>query len=254
MVNEFEKTKNDYNINSLIRSVNILEILANNGETSIQELSRLSGLGKSSVHRILGTFKTMGYVNQNGETGRYYATIKLFEIGNKVANRIPYRKIARPYLEELFEKCHETINIGMVEQNEIIFLDKIVTREPLRIELEVGRRVPAYCSALGKAIIAFSENSFDIGCFDFNKITKNTIDNPESFKREMEGIRKQGYAIDDEEYIYGLYCIAVPIMDRNSRPVTSISIATPVMRMNEERKELFVKMLKETASLIANCY
>lgn len=244
------KEKNDYNINSLIKSLNILEYLLEHGEMSILELSNLSGMGKSTVHRILGTFKTMDYVEQNKENNKYYATLKIFELGNKVANRIPLRKIARPYIEELYEKCHETVNLGIVDKNEVVFLDKIVTAEPLRIELEVGKRVPAYCSALGKAVMAFKED-LDVSQFTFNKVTSNTIDSKEKLLKDFEDIRRKGYSLDDEEYIEGLICVAVPIKDQLNNPVAAISIATPAVRMNEEKKQTYIKLLQEAALKIA---
>lgn len=242
--------KNDYNINSLIKSLNILEYLLENGEMSILELANLSGMGKSTVHRILGTFKTMGYVEQSKENNKYYATLKIFELGNKVANRIPLRKIVRPYIEELYEKCHETVNFAIVDKNEVVFLDKIVTAEPLRIELEVGKRVPAYCSALGKAVMAFNRD-LDISQLVFNKITSNTIDSAEKFMKSLEEIRKSGYSLDDEEYIDGLVCIAVPIKDQLNKPIAAISIATPAVRIDEEKKQVYIKLLQETALRIA---
>ncbi|MHC6179320.1 IclR family transcriptional regulator [Clostridium sp. JNZ X4-2] len=238
--------KSDYNINSLIKSMKILEYLLENGEMSILELSNTSNIGKSTVHRILGTFKSIGYVDQNVENSKYYATLKIFELGNKVVNRIPLKKIVRPYIEELYEKCHETVNFAVIDKNEIIFLDKIITREPLRIELEVGKRVPAYCSSLGKAILAFRPN-LDISQFNFHKITNNTIDSLEKFEDELVEIREKGYSMDNEEYINGLICLAVPIKNQLNNSIGAISIATPAVRLNEEKKDLFIKLLKKTS-------
>lgn len=243
--------KNDYNINSLIKSIKVFEYLLENNEMSILELSNLSSIGKSTIHRILGTFKAMGYVDQNKENNKYYATLKIFELGNKVANRIPLRKIVRPYIEQLYEKCHETVNFAIIDKNEMVFLDKIVTEEPLRIELEIGRRAPAYCSALGKAILAFKSDA-DVSSFSFKKITRNTIDSQYKFKKELEDIREKGYAIDNEEYIEGLVCLAVPIKDQLNKSIGAISIATPVVRLSEEKKQLFINMLQETVSRIMN--
>ncbi|MCT8978779.1 IclR family transcriptional regulator [Clostridium sp. CX1] len=242
--------KNDYNINSLIRSLNILEYLVDNGEVSILEMSNSFGMGKSTVHRILGTFKTMGYVDQNKENNKYYATLKIFELGNKVANRIPLKKIVRPYLEELFEKCHETVNFAIVDKNEVVFLDKIITAEPLRIELEVGKRVPVHCSALGKAFIAFKRD-LDISQLKLTKINNNTIDSAEKLMSNLEEIRRNGYALDDGEYIEGLICIAVPIKDQLNNAIAVISIATPAVRMEEEKKQIYVRLLQETALRIS---
>ena len=241
--------KNDYNINSLIKSLNILEELIEHDEMSILELANASGMGKSTVHRILGTFKSMGYVDQNKENSKYFPTLKIFELGTKAVNRIPLKKIVKPYLEEIFEECHETVNFGIIDKNKVIYLDKLVAAEPLRIELEVGRRVPAYCSALGKSILAFTKD-FEVSQICFEKITENTVDSPERLLDQLKTIRKNGYAMEQGEYINGLTCIAVPIKNKSNRSVAAISIATPTIRMNDERREAFIKLLMETVSKI----
>jgi len=241
--------KNDYNINSLIKSLNILEELIDQGEMSILELANVSGMGKSTVHRILGTFKSMGYVEQNKENSKYFPTLKIFELGTKAADRIPLKKIVKPYLEEIFEKCHETVNFGIVDNNEVVFVDKIVTAEPLRIELEVGRRVPAYCSALGKSILAFTKD-FDASKICFEKITEKTVDSPEKLLEQLKEIRKDGYIVENEEYINGLTCVAVPIRNKSNKSIAAISIATPTVRMNYEREVEFIKLLQDTISKI----
>jgi IclR family KDG regulon transcriptional repressor len=241
--------KNDYNINSLIKSFNILEELIGQGEMSILELANVSGMGKSTIHRILGTFKSIGYVDQNKDNSKYFPTLKIFELGTKVADRIPLKKIVKPYLEEIFEKCHETVNFGIVDNNEVVFVDKIVTAEPLRIELEVGRRVPAYCSALGKSVLAFTKD-FDASQICFHKITEKTVDSPEELLEQLKTIRKNGYAVENEEYINGLTCIAVPIKNKSNKSVAAISIATPTIRMTDEKKELFIELLQDTVSKI----
>lgn len=241
--------KNDYNINSLIKSLNILEELIEHDEMSILELANASGMGKSTVHRILGTFKSMGYVNQNKENSKYFPTLKIFELGTKAVNRIPLKKIVKPYLEEIFEKCHETVNFGIIDKNKVIYLDKLVAAEPLRIELEVGRRVPSYCSALGKSILAFTRD-FEVSQIYFEKITENTVDSPERLLDQLKTIRKNGYAMEQGEYINGLTCIAVPIKNKSNKSVAAISIATPTIRMNDERREAFIKLLMETVSKI----
>lgn len=248
---ENDNSKQSYYINSLIKSFGVLEILSEYDEMSILELSKASGLGKSSIHRILGTFKHIGYVNQNNINGKYYATIKLFELGNKVANRMPLRKVARPFLEELFEVCHETVNIGILDKQEVVYLDKIITKEPLRIELDIGRRVPAFCSAMGKAILAFND-SVSISELQLRKITDTTIDTYEELENQLKQIRNQGYAIDNEEYIKGLTCISVPLKVDDNMSYVALSIASPSARITEEKKQIYIQLLRNTADKITN--
>lgn len=242
--------QNDYNIKSLIKALDILEILIENGHMSIGEISSKSSMGKSSVHRILGTFKKKGYINQVPEDGRYYATTKIFELGNRAANNVPIRTAAKPYLEELFEKCHETVNLAILDSNEIVFLDKIITREPLRIDLDIGRRVPAYCSGLGKALLAFSKN-VNPGSMEFKKFTDKTVGSAEELSKELESIRLAGCSIDNEEYIKGLVCLAAPILDRGKNAIAAVSIAAPAVRIDESKKNEYLSMLKCTTEKIS---
>jgi len=242
---------NKYNIKSIIKAFNILELLVENEKLSIGELNDMTTYGKSTVHRLVGTLKQLNYVDQDIIDGKYFMTIKIFEMGNRVANRIPIKNIAQPYLEELYEKCKETVNLGILDNNEVIYLNKIVTEEPLRINLDVGRRIPVYCSALGKAILAFNEET-DISKLKFQKFTGKTIESVENLKNELENIRKFGYSYDDEEYIEGLVCIARPILDNNGNAIAAISIAIPKTRLTDEKKQKYFEILKETANKIQN--
>lgn len=227
----------------------ILEQLVEKGEMSILELTESSGMGKSTVHRILGTFKSIGYVDQNKDNLKYFPTLKIFQLGTKASNRIPLKKIIRPYLQEIFDKCHETVNFGIVDGGDLIYLDKIVTSEPLRVDLEIGNKVSAYCTGIGKAILAFTDG-VDVSKIDFVKKTENTVDSPEKFLEQLEFIRKYGYCVEHEEYIPGLTCIAVPLKNRDGRALAGISISVPSMRLNEKREKEIVNLLLDTVKKI----
>ena len=201
--------ENRYLIKSLMKSFEVLELVVKNERMSLKEINDITNLGKSTIHRILATFKEMNYIDQSKEDNTYYATIKIFELGNSVTDKMPIKKIAKPYLQRLYDECNETVNLAVVTGDNIIYLDKIMTKEPLRIDLEVGKKVPIYCSSLGKAILAY-----------------------------------------DEEYIEYLSCLAVPIKSKDGSAIASISIATPTIRLNDERKEQFIKYLKYYASCI----
>lgn len=246
-----ENESGNYNIKSLIKSVKLLETLVEGGEMSINELDSISKMGKSTVHRILGTFKAMGYVAQKNEDGKYYATIKMFELGNRVADRITIRNIARPYMEELFYKCRETVNLAILDKSDVVYLDKITTEEPLRIDLEVGRRVPAYCSGLGKVFMAYTPN-YDLGTIQFVRHTPLTIASAGALREELALVRKQGYAIDNEEYIKGLICLAVPVLNPKGDIVAALSIALPSIRLDKQKMALFIEYLLDTAKKIHN--
>ncbi len=227
----------------------ILEKLIEYGELSIGELSKLTGIGKSGIHRILGTFKQMGYIKQDVKDGRYYASIKIYELGNQVGDRIPFKSIVRKNLEKLYEKCNETVNMSVLDNLDVVFLDKIMTREPLRIVLDVGRKVPAFCTGMGKVLLAHEKN-ISLNDITFRKYSENTFDSAEKLEEELKLIREQGYAIDNEEYIKGLICIAAPVKKKNGDVIAAISIAIPAVRMEQHKRDEYIRMLLETSDNI----
>lgn len=231
-------------IKSVVKVFAILEILAEHEKLGVSELSEITGFGKSTTHRMLNTLKYLNYVDQDPETDDYFVSIKLYELGNKVANKIPIKKIARPHLENLFNRINETVNLGILDNQSVIYLDKIVSKEPLRIELDIGLKVPIYSSALGKTLAAFNYD-IDIENIKYVKYTANTISSYEEFNKELEKIRKQGYAFDNEEYIKGLVCIAVPILNSNQEAVASVSISLPAARLDEGDIGYYVTELKK---------
>lgn len=245
-----EQLRNDkYNVKSLKKALLILELFVNNERLSIGELSNMTSYGKSTVHRIVGTFISMQYIDQSLIDGKYFATTKLFELGNAVAGRIPIINIARPYLEELYRECKETVNLGIVDNYEVLYLDKIISKEPLRIDLEIGKRIPAYCSGLGKAVMAFSGNE-NFENINITRFTKNTVGSIEELKDSLDKTRRDGYSFDDEEYIEGLVCIAVPILGSDGKSIAAISVAVPKTRLTEESKSRSIKLLKIAAEKI----
>ena len=132
----------------------VLENLCANGDQGVSDLSTKLGIGKSSIHRFLSFLTEAGYVGKNPNNKKYFATLRLFEIGAMVRGRDRIMNIARPYMEELGNKFHETINLAFFENNEVVYIDKVESIHALRMDLAIGRRVPAYCTGLGKVFLA----------------------------------------------------------------------------------------------------
>lgn len=232
-----------YKINSVEKTIKILELLAEKGEISVAEAATHLDLNRSTCHRFLVTLRELGYVVQN-TLSHYRLSFRIFELGNKVANRLQVRQIAHPYLKEISNLFNETINLGYWDNNEIIHLDKIDSFEILRIDPGIGSRVPAYCTGLGKAILAFLPEE-DLNNFlksvPLEAMTQNTITNKGNLLKEFEKIRKQGFATDYEELCIGLYCVASPVFDYTNYPSYSVSIAGPSSRMTKEK----INVMKE---------
>jgi DNA-binding IclR family transcriptional regulator len=242
--------KKYFHINSLEKGTKVLELLAEKGELSVTKVAEQLGLNRTGSHRFLATFRELGYVEKN-QDGRYQLTFKILELGMKMANRFEIRREARPYMQELSLAFRETVNLGLRDGLEILHLDKIDSLEILRMDSPVGSRAPAYCTALGKANLAFlPQNELDdlLNGVKLKPHGPNTITSKKKLRQELEKIRNQGYAIDNEEMAYGLRCVAAPIFDHTGLPRYSISVAGPAMRFTEKRMQQVQKTVRKVCS------
>jgi DNA-binding IclR family transcriptional regulator len=179
----------------------------------------------------------LGYVEKNAANS-YQLTSKLFELGLKYASRFEIRKVAHPYMEELSITFKETVNLGLFDADEILHLDKIDSSEILRIDSPLGSRAPAYCTALGKAILSvLPPNELDayLGKIKLRRYGPNTITSKKKLRSELEAILKIGVAIDNEELATGLCCIAAPVFNHTGRAPYAISLSAPAIRFTAKR-------------------
>ena len=216
----------------------VLETLCKEGDVGVTDLSAELGLGKSSIHRLLSILRDRGYVEKNANNGKYSATLKVFEIGAMVRGRIRLTHVARPYMEALGKQFHETINLAFFEEGEVVYIDKVESAETLRMDLAVGRRVPAYCTALGKVFLANLPQNELAGYLRnrrFRAFTDRTITAARQLKIHLDKVRKDGFAVDDGELDEGIRCIAAPIRNESGEVNAAISIAGPSIRMTRKR-------------------
>ncbi len=216
----------------------ILERVAIAGETGITELSSELGLGVSLVHRLLAVLKDLGYVGQDPKSKKYFATLKLFEIGSMVRGRLNLLKIAHPVMERLSEKIGETILVGFMDEGEVVYIDKVDSGNTLKIDLSIGLRVPAYCTALGKVLLADLPQEMlnrYLRNRTFEQYTPNTITSPKEFDLHLAGVREQGYALDEGEFEDSVRCMAAPIRDDSGRAIAALGVAGPSMRLTPDK-------------------
>ena len=238
---------------SAVRLFAVLETLCVNGETGLTELSRQLAIGKSSTHRFLSVLRDLGYVDKNGENDKYFATLRVFELGALVRGRIRLVQLVRPYMEQLGNQFHETINLAFFEQGEVVYIDKVESVKTLRMDLAIGRQVPAHCTALGKVFLANLPQDQLTNYLRACKLqahTDRTITEAEELKMHLDRVRRQGFAIDDGELDEGIRCIAAPIKGEFGKVLAAISIAGPSIRMTMERlKSLREPLMNVTTSI-----
>lgn len=190
-----------YYINSLEKATKILELLANRGELSVSEIAKKLGMHRSATHRFLATLRKLGFLEQS-EDSKYRLSFKLFELGINVANRLEVRKIVHPFLIDLGFQYQETVNLGVIEGLEVIYIDKVESSHLLRIDMGIGCRVPSYCSSLGKAILANRQEREVQALFRkvrLERRTPKTIINFQELLEHLRKVRVQGYSTDDTQ-------------------------------------------------------
>lgn len=244
-------------VHSVEKALIILETLSRVEEMGISELSRELGLGKATIYRIITTLRIHGYVEQTASE-KYKLNFKLFEIGNRVVNQIGIRKTARPFLEHLALATRETVNLAVLDYYSVIYIDRIESREPLRIGLDVGTRFPAFCTALGLAILAYLNpvevdnllaQTVQAGLFI--KHTENTVIDLRTVKEQLVTIRQQGYSLDNEYYLSGIRGVAAPLFNHSGKIKAAISVAGPAVRMTDEVVAAFIPQVKAVAKDIS---
>ena len=222
---------------SLGKGLELLVLLAESDEPlRIVELAERAGRPKSTVHRLLATMLAMRVVEQTDD-GRYAIGLRLFEIGSRAIVRMSLRDVAAPELRRLSTELGETSHLGVLDENEIVYVEKVEGSASIRMSSQVGHRNPLHCTGIGKALLAFAgEGAIDAICDgELEARTEHTITDGDALREELARTRKRGFSIDDEEVEAGLRCVGAPVLEAEGRPLAAISIAGPAMRMDIER-------------------
>ena len=234
-------------IRSFAKGMNVLELLSDNEALTVTQVAKLMNINRAGSHRFLSTLKELGYADKD-DSSRYYLTSKVIELGMKVLDRFEIRKIALPFLQELSAKFNETINLGYFNGEEVLTIDKIDSTEILRMDAGIGGGEPAYCTSLGKAILAFLPDvqlEEYLQATELTPFTSNTVISKDKLKEELMHIKENGYAIDDEELSVGLRCVGAPLFDHSGQALYAISISGPSIRMGSKKIEEMQRELKK---------
>lgn len=240
-------------VQALTHGLAVLEAMARAEEDwhGVTELAARLRMHKSTVLRLLATLEASGYVEQEPETRRYRLRLKLFELGSQVIGRTDLMKEARPILEDLNRQTDEVVHLGVLDQGEVVYVDKVESSHTLRMYSRIGRRSPVHATGVGKALLAFLPEAEVEGITEnrgLKRYTPNTIVDRSRLLAHMAEIRKAGVAFDDEEHEPGIRCVAAPVMDLHGRVAAAISVAGPSLRMTPERLTELVNPVREAAN------
>lgn len=234
------KEQSHYFVSSLARGLTILEVLVSSpGPLTLSEIARSIGANKTTATRFCYTLSKLGYINRDAQL-RYYLTPHVLSLGYASIRSSGWIKLARYYIEELSKEINETVNLSMLDDNEIIYLVRAKTEKILPYDLMIGSKLPIHCTSMGKVLLAFGleEKTRDLFAhLDLQPFTHRTIIRKDDFLAEIEKIRKQGYSISDEEFSLGLRSIAAPLFCDRGYAVAAINIAVPTKRYTVEDLE-----------------
>lgn len=237
------------------RVLNIMEILADEGEMSLTELAKTMALPKGTTYRLLQSLKAKDYVNQDQTNRKYRLSLKIANIGNKILGNVDLRVEARPILEKLLDETKESIHLAILQGEEVVFIDSLPSLYSLQVHHKLpGERGFAHCTAVGKVLLAYSsplkvKRVIEKG---LPGLTSNTITSASDLKKHLEIVRRQSFAIDNEESEKGCRCIASPIRDYKGKVIAALSITGPSIRITEDRFEHLARKVKCAANEVSD--
>lgn len=245
-----------YTIQSLDRAFLLLEELAMHRDgCGVTLLSNLTGLHKSTVHRILNTLLTKGYIEKNDDTDKYSLGIKFLYLSSAILDRMDIRKVAKPLLEELCSSTGEVVHLSILGDGEAVYIDKVENpNKSIRMCSQIGKSVPLHCTGVGKILLAWlpmKEVEAILAKHGMESFTKNTITDIETMKEHLKIIKEKGYAIDEIEHEEDIRCVAAPVYDNKGQVIASLSVSGPIMYVTKERIPQLTEKVKRTANEIS---
>lgn len=239
------------NVRVIDRTLDILEVLSSSeGPVSLAEICSSTGISKSTVFRLLATLCARKYVEKRPD-GTYSIGYKLMELVSLHINQIDILTEAKPYLNDLSRSLGLTTHLGIIDGHDIVYIEKTDTMKNSREYTQVGFRSPAVCSSMGKCLLAcLSGEELDNALYGykFEKYTPNTITDVAEFRRYLKVVRRQGWAMDNEEYRLGHRCIGAPIFDYHGCCVAAISASGSTAQLPDERLETVIKEVRKAAA------
>ncbi len=234
-------------VKSAVRTVELLEYLAarHDDPARLREISDALGMPRSSAHALLRTLVCQGWVRSDTSGTLYGIGIRALLVGTSYLDSDPYLPLITPFLEDLRTELDETFHLGRLDGTDIVYLATRESKQYLRSSNRVGRRLPAYATSLGKALLAerFGVDRDEHVPAALKSLTPKTITDRNALDHALDDVRVRGYATDDEENTIGLRCFAVPL--RYCRPVQdAISASVPVDRLTPERERAIVDALR----------
>jgi IclR family transcriptional regulator, pca regulon regulatory protein len=243
-------------IGSVSKAFSVLEALTKaRRPLKLAEIAEDAGIGRSAAQRFTFTLRSLRYLSQDPETKAYSLTAKALEIGAAYLASNPVRRLAAPLLAAANNECLETINLTELEGNEVVYVVRYPSRHAVSVDLALGARLPAFCTAPGRAMLAFRPESFVdqvLATGELKRLTPKTEINPGRIRRIIEAVREQGFSVSDQETFVGDISTAAPVLDADGRAVAAVNIAVPYPRWSvKEVRETLTPIVVRTAKAVS---
>lgn len=255
-INGTESTSGNsaYVVKPVLKALRVLASLGDAGrELRLAEVVQLVKLPKATVYKYLKTLCESGFVSYDTNEDTYWLGSRSWSLGRTVDPSLRVREIAHPLMRELRDQCGETVNLGVMNGPDVVYLEMVQSRHTLRMQATIGAHDPVYSTSLGKSILAFRPPE------QWNQHiptrlaarTKHTITTVDGLRKELLAIRKRGYSIDNGENEDGAWCVGAPIRDQDGSVIAAISISAVANRVGRDLETEYARMVLQTSDAIS---
>ena len=238
-------------VKSAERALSILELLTRERRAlSFGEIATALGYPRSSLHGLLRTLSERGWIAFDDRSRAYFLGLRAWEAGNAYQHAVTLADRALPYMHAVRDALDETVQLSVLDDRDNVYVAKVDGTQRLVLESDVGGRLRAHATGLGKVLLAGldpDELERRIGGVELERYTAHTVTDHAALTRELERIRREGYAADHEEYTLGVHCVAVPVRGHSGDVVAAMSVSVPTVRLDAERHERTHALLEEAA-------
>ena len=243
-----------YVVKPVLKSLRVLAALGDAGrELRLAEVVQLVKLPKATVYKYLKTLCVSGFLSYDKSEDTYWLGARAWSLGRTVDPSLRVRELAYPLMRELRDQCGETVNLGVMNGPDVVYLEMAQSRHTLRMQATIGAHDPVYSTSLGKAILAFRppEQWHAHLPTRIAARTRNTVTSIDALRRELAATRKRGYSIDNGENEEGAWCVGAPIYDQDGGAIAAISISAVANRVSRDLETEFARLIIATAEIIS---
>ena len=240
------------------KAFSVLEVVSLNPEaTRMAEIIRGTGMTKPTAHRVVNMLLDMGFLERDGLDTGFIEGAGLVDLAHRTLAAAAPRSLRHSILQGISEQVGETVNYGVLSGSEVLYLDRVEAKWPLGLRFDAGSRVPAHCTAVGKLLLSRMPDSdlrALVESMPMSAYTANTITAVEPLLSTLANMRRDGIGTDDQEFMHGVVCVSVPVVDDNGRCFGGIAVSAPEARMTLNQMLTYVPQMRKAAANLAATY